>query len=99
MKTTKLIAVSAILAACCLVAEENKLSDILIDGENWQVVYEGDPKSFADGACADADGNVYFSDMTKGIIYKIDAASGKAAPFIENAPKISGMKWAPDGRL
>lgn len=90
-----------LLAACCLVvrAEENKLSDILIDGEGWQVVYEGDAKSFADGACSDADGNVYFSDMSKGIIYRIDAASGKAEPFIENAPKISGMKWAPDGRL
>src|SRR5579862_4923114 len=101
MTTSKLIAIPALLAACCFLirAEENKLSDILIDGEGSQVVYEGDAKSFTDAACSDADGNVYFSDMSKGILYKISAASGKAEPFIENAPKISGMKWAPDGRL
>jgi len=87
------------VAALCLGvhSEENKLSEILIDGEGWQVVAEG--LGFADGTCADAAGNVYFSDMPKGIIYKIDAASGKAEPFIENVPKISGMKWGPDGRL
>ncbi len=97
MKNTLII--SALAAALCLVAysEENKLSDILVDGEGWQMVAEG--IGFADGSCSDAEGNVYFSDMGKGILYKIDSASGKAEPFIENAPKISGMKWAPDGRL
>ena len=91
--------VTALIAVLCvsLHAEENKLSDVLVDGEGWQLVGEG--YGFADGSCADADGNVYFSDMPKGIIYKIDAASGKVEPFIENALKISGMKWAPDGRL
>jgi gluconolactonase len=98
MKKLTLFA-TALIAALCVstYSEENKLSDILIDGEDWQLVGEG--YGFADGSCADAAGNVYFSDMPKGIIYKIDSASGKVEPFIENVPKISGMKWAPDGRL
>ncbi len=98
MKNNSLFA-TALIAAFCLsiYAEENKLAEVLIDGEDWQLVGEG--YGFADGSCSDAAGNVYFSDMPKGIIYKIDAVSGKVEPFIENAPKISGMKWAPDGRL
>lgn len=98
MKNTPVYCAALIAALCfCMNAEEHKLSDILVDGEGWQLVGEG--YGFSDGSCADADGNVYFSDMPKGIIYKIDAASGKVEPFIENAPKISGMKWGPDGRL
>jgi enterochelin esterase family protein len=100
MEPTKLMPVLPLLLVLCVVAraEENKLPEILIEGEGWQAVYEGDAKSFTDGSCCDAEGNVYFSDMTKGVIFKIDAATGKAEPFVEVA-KVSGMKWAPDGRL
>ena len=97
MKNSALILSLAVLTFCLRSEEANRLNEVLAEGETWQLVSEG--HGFSDGACSDADGNVYFSDMSKGIIYKIGAASGKAEAFIENAPKISGMKWAPDGRL
>jgi enterochelin esterase family protein len=78
-------------------AGDMALSKVLIDGEDWQLVAEG--FGFTDGACADSEGNFYFYDLGKGTaIYKI-AADGKAVPFIENAPKISGLKFGPDGRF
>jgi enterochelin esterase family protein len=78
-------------------AGDMALSKVLIDGEDWQLAAEG--FGFTDGACADAEGNFYFYDLGKGTaIYRI-GADGKAVPFIENAPKISGLKFGPDGRF
>lgn len=76
---------------------DEALSKVLIEGEDWQLVAEG--FGFTDGACADNEGNFYFYDLGKGTaIYKV-GAGGKPVPFIENAPKISGLKFGPDGRF
>jgi gluconolactonase len=86
-----------LLAAGALFGQDLPLSGVLIDGENWQVVAEG--YGFTDAACTDAEGNFYFSDVSKGqSIFKIDK-EGKVSDFIKNAPKISGLKFGPDGRL
>ena len=78
-------------------AGDEALSKLLIDGEDWQVAAEG--YGFTDGLCADAAGNLYFSDVAKGTnIFKI-SLDGKISAFLNDAPKVSGMKFGPDGRL
>jgi len=78
-------------------AGDMALSLVLIDGEGWEVVASG--YQFTDAPCADADGNFYFTDVAKGTnIFKV-GADGKVMPFIANAPKVSGLKFGPDGRL
>ena len=93
---------SALLA--CLVtlvsplfAQDMPLSQVLIEGEDWRVVSEG--HGFTDALCADAEGNLYFSDVKNGVaIMKVDL-EGKVTPFIKDAAGISGLKWGADGRL
>src|SRR5262245_65482501 len=94
------------LGLSCLVASSLRaqnlagdmaLSKILIDGEDWQLVAEG--FGFTDGACADADGNFYFMDIGKGTSIQRITPDGKTGPFIESAPKCSGLTFGPDGRL
>lgn len=78
-------------------ASDEALSKVLIDGEDWQLVAEG--FGFTDGACADTDGNFYFMDLGKGTAIQKIAPDGKVSEFIKDAPKCSGLKFGPDGRL
>ncbi len=77
-------------------AGDEALSKVLPNEGGWELVGEG--YAFTDAACGDAEGNFYFSDLPKGILYRVDT-QGKVAPWLENGPKISGMKFGPDGRL
>lgn len=77
-------------------AGDEALSKILIEGEGWEQIASG--FGMTDGACADAEGNFYFSDLPKAVIHKI-TADGKISAFMEGGPKISGLKFGPDGRL
>jgi len=78
-------------------AGDMALSLVLIDGENWELVAEG--YQFTDAPCADGEGNFYFTDVARGTnIFKI-GPDGNVVPFIGDAPKISGLKFGPDGRL
>ena len=77
-------------------AGDEALSKVLIDGEDWQEVASG--FQFTDGACSDAEGNVYFADLPKGAVHKV-TPDGRISFFIENGPRISGLKFGPDGRL
>ncbi len=72
------------------------LHRLLIEGEGWQPVAEG--LGFADGACADAAGNFYFSNIRgEGIgIFRI-ALDGTKTKLTDEA--ASGLKFGPDGRL
>ena len=88
-----LMSVSFILGAS---AQDMPLSMVLIDGEGWQLVGEG--YGFTDAACADAEGNFYFSDLPKGVVHRV-SPDGKVTPFLESGVKISGLKFGPDGRL
>ncbi|MBL9135764.1 MAG: SMP-30/gluconolactonase/LRE family protein [Verrucomicrobiales bacterium] len=64
---------------------------------NWELVGEG--YAFTDGACADAEGNFYFSDLPKGVIYRAPARGGAPVEWLKEGPKVSGMKMGPDGRV
>ena len=78
-------------------AGDMTLHHILIEGENWEMVSEG--HQFADGCCADAEGNFYFTDVAKGTTINKIGVDGKLSVYAENAPKISGLKFGPDGRI
>ena len=70
------------------------LSQILVEGETWQLVAED--IGFADGPTTDADGAFYFCDLKANAIFKI--ASDGVKTKIADEPG-SGLKWGSDGRL
>jgi enterochelin esterase family protein len=72
------------------------LSKVLPEDDGWQLVAEG--FGFTDAAGTDAAGDFMFSDLAKGSVHKI-GADGKVTTWWAAAPKISGMKFGPDGKL
>jgi len=98
----KKLIIPALLAMCFTTLSpqnfpgDEALSKVLIHGEDWQLVGEG--YGFTDAACADAQGNFYFSDLPKGVLHRV-TPEGKVTAFLENGPKISGLKFGPDGKL
>jgi gluconolactonase len=73
------------------------IQGLLIEGQEWQAI-AADFK-FVDAPCADADGNLYVSDLGAGTgIHKI-APDGGVSVFNKDLTGISGMKFGPDGRL
>lgn len=80
-------------------AGDEALNKVLPDGGrpgDWQIVSEG--HGFTDGACSDSEGNLYFSDLPKAQVWRVPVG-GKPALWLENGPKLSGMKFGPDGRI
>jgi enterochelin esterase family protein len=77
-------------------AGDDALVKILPREGGWELVMDG--LGFTDAACSDAEGNFYFSDLGKAKLYKV-GADGKPTVWFEGNPKISGMKFGPDGRL
>ncbi len=78
-------------------AGDMALSLLLIEGEDWKLVAEG--YKFTDSACSDAEGNFYFTDVANGTVVNKVSPEGKVSAFLENMPKISGLKFGPDGLL
>jgi predicted esterase len=70
--------------------------DILIDGEDWQLVSEG--HNFTEGPAVNAQGDVFFTDIPNNRIHKVDG-SGAVSVFVENSPKVNGLMFGPDGYL
>jgi enterochelin esterase family protein len=77
-------------------AGDEALSKVLVEGEGWQEVGTG--YVFTDAACGVAAGNFYFADLPKGAVYRV-SPDGKVSPFLENGPRISGLKVGPDTRF
>lgn len=75
---------------------DEALSKVLPNEGGWELV--GDGYGFTDAACSDNEGNFYFSDLNKGVLYKV-GADGKPALWFDKGIKISGMKFGGDGRL
>lgn len=75
----------------------DRLSRILVPGEDWQVVAEN--LGFADGASSDEAGNFYFCDMPgkPPAVYRV-APDGKTRTKLAEL-SVSGTKIGPDGRL
>jgi gluconolactonase len=79
------------------VGQDMPLSQVLIEGEHWTLVSEG--HDFVDGFTADAEGNFYFTDVKSGTTINKITPDGKTEVVAQDAPRISGMKFGPDGRI
>lgn len=92
----KLLKLAALVLACAPLAraQDMPLLDLLVPGENWQLVAEN--LGFADGPCSDEQGNFYFSDMKAPAIYRV-SLDGKQTKLLDEL--ASGLKFGPDGRL
>ncbi|MGL6074772.1 MAG: SMP-30/gluconolactonase/LRE family protein [Fimbriiglobus sp.] len=78
------------------VSNNDYLKDILIPGEGWKVVGEG--YQFTEGPVVNAKGEVFFCDVPKSKIYKLDAA-GKPVEWCGDSKRASGLSFGPDGTL
>jgi sugar lactone lactonase YvrE/enterochelin esterase-like enzyme len=79
---------------------DEALSKVLPDGGqpgDWELIGEG--YGFTDAACADAEGNFYFSDLGNALLYRAGVSDARPAVWHAGGPKISGMKFGPDGKL
>ncbi len=77
-------------------AQDFRLSDVLIDGQKWELVAEG--FAFTEGPAVDLTGNLYFTDVFRGKIYRLNA-EGKAEVFVDQSFGTNGLIFGPDGRL
>ncbi|MEO7311719.1 MAG: SMP-30/gluconolactonase/LRE family protein [Chitinophagaceae bacterium] len=71
------------------------LSDLLLPGEDWQLVGEG--YQFTEGPASNAKGEVFFQDIPASITYKI-GRDGKPVPLPFDAKRASGTAFGPDGK-
>ncbi|MEO8412849.1 MAG: SMP-30/gluconolactonase/LRE family protein [Ginsengibacter sp.] len=71
------------------------LSDLLIPGEDWELVGEG--YRFTEGTATDAKGNVYFQDIPLSKTYEVEPG-GKPIALDVDAKKASGTFFGSDGK-
>lgn len=91
-----LVAVMLICVVRSTTAQDMPITQVLIDGEGWELVGEG--YGFTEGPAVDVEGNVFFSDPKNHRIYRA-GLDGTVTLFAENTEKTSGLMFGPDGRL
>lgn len=93
------------LLACCLAsllvvsparAQDMPLSQVLLEGEDWELVGEG--YQFTEAPAVSPAGDFYFADVTGNTIYRVQGG-GQAEVFVADSGKTSGLMFGPDGRL
>lgn len=70
------------------------LSDLLIPGEDWQLVGEG--YQFTEGPAANWKGEVFYQDIPKSKTYKV-GLDGQTVTLPLDSKKASGTHFGPDG--
>ena len=70
------------------------LKELLIPGEDWQLVGEG--YGFTEGTATDAAGNVFYQDIPASKTYRV-GSDGKTVLFSSDAKRASGTGFGPDG--
>lgn len=75
--------------------KNSMLGDILIPGEDWQLV--GQHYKFTEGTAVNASGEAFFQDIPNSKTYKIDL-EGKLSELDLDAKRASGTSFGPDGR-
>src|SRR5262249_30412144 len=73
-----------------------QMQEILLPGEDWQLV--GDGYRFTEGPAANARGEVFFNDIPNNKTYRVDL-DGKVSVFIADSKGGNGQAFGPDGRL
>ena len=71
------------------------LSDLLIPGEDWELVGEG--YGFTEGTAANEKGEVFYQDIPTSKTYKV-GLDGKLVTLNVDAKKASGTWFGPDGK-
>lgn len=69
---------------------------VLIPGEEWQLVSQGHRAT--DGPAVNAAGDLFFSEPAQNRIHRA-GIDGKVTVFAENTSGANGMMFGPDGRL
>ncbi|WP_422923012.1 SMP-30/gluconolactonase/LRE family protein [Singulisphaera sp. PoT] len=77
-------------------AGSSQLREILIPGEGWTLVGEG--YKFTEGPIANAQGELFFSDIPNSKSYKV-GLDGQVSTYLEDTQKGNGQAFGPDGRL
>jgi sugar lactone lactonase YvrE len=85
-----------LLAPSLALAQDMSVSGVLIDGQGWQLISDG--YKFTEGPAADADGQVYFTDIPNNRIHKI-GLDDKVSVFAEATANTNGLMFGPDGLL
>jgi sugar lactone lactonase YvrE len=76
------------------VSKNQFLTDILIPGENWELVGQG--YKFTEGTAVNAAGEMFFQDIPESKTYKIDP-DGKPVALPSNSKRAAGTAFGPDG--
>jgi len=71
------------------------LNDILIPGQDWELVGEG--YRFTEGTASNAKGEVFYQDIPNSKTYKI-GLDGKLSVLALDSKKASGTSFGPDGK-
>lgn len=78
-------------------AERHIVTEILDPAHGWEMVGEG--YQFTEGPAVNAQGDVFFTDLRAGKIYRIEHASGTVTLFKDDSGGANGLMFGPDGRL
>jgi gluconolactonase len=78
------------------VGSKQPVMQVLVEGEEWQVVSEG--HGFTEGPAANAKGEVFFTDIPKSKIHKI-GLDGKVGVFAEETGGANGLMFGANGKL
>jgi gluconolactonase len=73
-----------------------KLQEILLAGEDWQLVADG--YQFTEGPAVNAQGEVFYNDVPQSKTYKA-GLDGQVTVFLSDTHKGDGQQFGPDGRL
>src|SRR5882672_10743403 len=71
------------------------LSDILIPGQDWELIGQG--YKFTEGTAANASGEVFYQDIPNSKTYKV-SVDGKLTELTIDAKKASGTSFGSDGK-
>ena len=77
-------------------SKNKMLGEILIPGEDWQLVWEGG--KFTEGPCANAAGEIFFNDIPNSKTYRV-ALDGKVSEFLGDSQRANGQAFGADGRM
>ncbi len=78
------------------ISERHGLANVLVPGKTWQLISEG--HQFTEGPAVSPSGDVYFTNVPGGEIWKITDGT-KAALFMKDMPGASGLMFDSAGNL
>ena len=77
-------------------AQDLPISQIIIEGEGWELVSQG--HQFTEGPAVNEKGEVYFTDVPSSEVFKI-GLDGKVSLFSNQSNRAAGLVFGADGKL